>query len=154
MMRKVLDQRKSRGVDDYLVKPCTPGAITKKLKSMGVIDPSTATPLDIFGSKVKQDSMSKSESIERPNGPLAEMKQGPSSVPQKTLGRSSLKVSPSSEQKGDIRVLMVEDSSFVRNVIKSTLDSIEGFCVVGGGGWSGGFGAHRIPAARRCAPRY
>lgn len=123
---------KKRGVDDYLVKPCTPGAITKKLKSMGVIDPSTATPLDIFGSKVKQDSKSKSESIERPNGPLAEMKQGPSSVPQKTLGRSSLKVSPSSEQKGDIRVLMVEDSSFVRNVIKSTLDSIEGFCVVGG----------------------
>ncbi len=97
------------GVDEYLIKPCTPRSIAKKLAAMGL--------------SVSEPPAASSSGIGRPAAPDS----GPSKAPE-PIRAASPKPAASTDR---IRVLVVDDSAVVRRVLTSTLQR-EGECEVVG----------------------
>ena len=122
------------GVDEYLVKPCTPGAITKKLTALGILASASAssTMTSDAGVNHQQTDEHKLDS-RRDSEPLASKSKKLDSPQLSSREKAETEISsrlPASLQ--SIRVLTVDDSSMVRNAIKSTLESVGGFSIVGG----------------------
>ena len=98
-----------QGVDEYLIKPCTPRSIAKKLAAMGLSVSEAPAKVDLGSDRASAP--------ERGQSPMP--KPGPNSS-----------VRPR-ESTDCIRVLVVDDSAVVRRVLKSTLEQ-DGECEVVG----------------------
>ena len=123
------------GVNDYLIKPCTERSITRKLQAIGVLEDPTAG-----------QTASVSPVTEKPRGvgPSGEPIEARSALSGSKSATGNQRKSPnksrtnSKSKKPDetlskpIRVLLVDDSSVVRNIVRSTLEDVGGFEVVGG----------------------
>lgn len=119
---------REKGVDEYLIKPCTLGSITKKLQALGVLAAETGNAnhagirnqISSDGPQTGRLTGRKSIAVEKnPNGSRSRRSDSQVAKPGK------LQAGP------EIRVLLVEDSSIVRNVIKTTLEGVGGFSIVG-----------------------
>ena len=98
-----------RGVDEYLVKPCTLRSVAQKLELMGVAIPEVMKPLPAV----------------RRTRTQAE----PTSSDASSQARKKVVVPDPNEP---IRVLLIDDSAVVRRVVAQTLEEeCEGFKVVG-----------------------
>lgn len=102
-----------RGVDEYLVKPCTLRSVAQKLELMGVSIPEVMKPLPA-GERTRGKTETES-----------------SNAPARSTARSTPKVMVHDPNE-PIRVMLIDDSAVVRRVIKQTLEEqCEGFKVVG-----------------------
>lgn len=128
-----IGQAMNTGVDEYLVKPCTPGAITKKLKALGILAPELSASTQILqdgtGSReTRSRDLTGSKVIEKNPTPAK------TSIHSRLSGQEKRKTGKSdtlAEPQREIRVVTIDDSSLVRNVIKTTLESFGGFKIVG-----------------------
>ncbi len=135
-----IELARQTGVDDYIVKPCTLGAITKKLRSLGVIadHPVASDATNEFG----KDTVDKGTRLavstretpsskgETPNPSTSKKVENSAEQAVRSVRRAASSFSGSTGK--TIRVLVVDDSSIVRNVIKTSLESAGGFSVIAG----------------------
>ena len=121
-----------KGANEYIVKPCTAKTLTGKLKQLGLLTEegvaigTEARPSQKFATKKAADQRSSSSETQsgRLDNPSNEKR------PAATMNRLS-KGQDSTEGPLEIKILVVDDSSIVRNVIKSTLEAVGGFKVSG-----------------------
>ena len=119
---------RTKGADEYLIKPCTLGSITKKLQALGVLSSDEKDGGNVLLEEQRQKDWSQDarSNIGSSGKRVGSQTRTPSF--KSTKGVSS----PSPMHSGrELRVLVVDDSSIVRNVITNTLESVGGFSVVG-----------------------
>jgi two-component system chemotaxis response regulator CheB len=134
------------GVDEYLVKPCTPRSIAKKLVAMGLSVTEAAAPADP-GPRPPEPGPPEPGPPEpgppepgppEPGPPEPRRPSAPELTQSKAAGpdrASRGKLAPA-ESADRIRVLVVDDSAVVRRVLQSTLER-DGECEVVGAACDG-----------------